>query len=135
MEWNMYFPNLGHNLCDGHAGHMKRYEFDIASFHVFYPTLILSQVKQAEADFTHMYNISNVVDCMVNLKNSTQVTLTYDEINACDDAQAVSAVGEGFIKRYHHFQYVRSGVVKCKVKKCDPTYTTHMMLKAAGEFC
>jgi hypothetical protein len=24
-EWNMYFPNLGHNLCDAHAGHMKRY--------------------------------------------------------------------------------------------------------------
>lgn len=24
-EWNMYFPNLGHNLCDGHAGKMKVY--------------------------------------------------------------------------------------------------------------
>ena len=25
IEWNMYFPNLGHNICDGHAGHLKRY--------------------------------------------------------------------------------------------------------------
>jgi len=25
-EWNMYFANLGHNLCDGHAGKMKVYE-------------------------------------------------------------------------------------------------------------
>ena len=27
VEWNMYFPNLGHNICDGHAGHLKRYDF------------------------------------------------------------------------------------------------------------
>jgi hypothetical protein len=26
-EWNMYFANLGHNLCDAHAGKMKVYEF------------------------------------------------------------------------------------------------------------
>lgn len=26
IEWNMYYPNLGHNICDGHAGHLKRYE-------------------------------------------------------------------------------------------------------------
>jgi hypothetical protein len=25
-EWNMYFANLGHNLCDGHAGKMKVYD-------------------------------------------------------------------------------------------------------------
>jgi hypothetical protein len=25
MEWNMYFANLGHNLCDGHAGKLKVY--------------------------------------------------------------------------------------------------------------
>ncbi len=24
-EWNMFFANLGHNICDAHAGHMKRY--------------------------------------------------------------------------------------------------------------
>jgi hypothetical protein len=24
-EWNMFFANLGHNICDSHAGHMKRY--------------------------------------------------------------------------------------------------------------
>lgn len=23
-EWNTYFANLGHNICDSHAGHMKR---------------------------------------------------------------------------------------------------------------
>lgn len=26
-EWNMYFPNLGHNICDSHAGHLKRFYF------------------------------------------------------------------------------------------------------------
>ena len=26
-EWNMYFANLGHNLCDGHAGKMKVYVY------------------------------------------------------------------------------------------------------------
>lgn len=25
IEWNMFFANLGHNICDSHAGHMKRY--------------------------------------------------------------------------------------------------------------
>lgn len=25
LEWNMYFANLGHNLCDAHAGKMKVY--------------------------------------------------------------------------------------------------------------
>jgi hypothetical protein len=24
IEWNMFFANLGHNICDSHAGHMKR---------------------------------------------------------------------------------------------------------------
>ena len=23
-EWNMFFADLGHNICDAHAGHMKR---------------------------------------------------------------------------------------------------------------
>lgn len=25
QEWNMLFATLGHNICDGHAGHQKRY--------------------------------------------------------------------------------------------------------------
>jgi hypothetical protein len=32
IEWNMFFANLGHNICDSHAGHMKRYE-RFSSFH------------------------------------------------------------------------------------------------------
>lgn len=28
-EWNMFFANLGHNICDGHAGHLKRYEIAV----------------------------------------------------------------------------------------------------------
>ena len=24
IEWNMYFACLGHNICDSHAGHLKR---------------------------------------------------------------------------------------------------------------
>lgn len=79
-----------------------------------------------------MYNITNIVDCMGALRNTTSVQLSYEEIAACDDVHNVSAVGEGFIKKYHHFKYVRSGVVQCKVKKSDPTYTTHMMSKVAG---
>jgi len=32
IEWNMFFANLGHNICDSHAGHMKRYYTRLASY-------------------------------------------------------------------------------------------------------
>lgn len=106
----------------------------ISNLIIFSSCWFYSQVKAAEADFTHMYNISNIVDCMGSLRNTTQVKLSYEEIVQCDDVQTVSPVGEGFIKKYHHFKYVRSGVVQCKVKKSDPKYITHMMSKSASMF-
>lgn len=84
-------------------------------------------MKSAEADFTHMYNVSDIIDCMGKIKRTTSVTLTYADIQAQDDAMNVSAVGGAFIKKY----YVRAGVVNCKVKKSDVTFTQHTMKKAA----
>ena len=118
LEWNMYFPNLGHNICDGHAGHLKRYDCDIY-FHSScnsIPYLFTRAVKGAEADFEHMYNMTSIIKCMGRIKNTTTVGLSYEDISACDDPQNVSPVGEGFIKKYYHFVYIRPGVVSCKVK-------------------
>lgn len=39
FEWNMYFANLGHNLCDGHAGKLKVYQ--LIRIRTFYLTLFL----------------------------------------------------------------------------------------------
>jgi hypothetical protein len=128
-HWVEYFPNLGHNICDGHAGLLKRWGCN--SDFLF---LIFRAVRSAEADFEHMYNISNIMQCMGNIKRTTAVQLTFEEIIACDDVQSVVPVGDGFIKKYHHFEYVRSGVVRCKVKKSDETSKTHTMLKEAGMF-
>ena len=78
-----------------------------------------------------MYNVSDIINCMGNIKRTTSVTLTYAEIQAQDDGQNVSAVGGAFIKKYYHFVYVRAGVVNCKVKKSDLAFTMHTMKKAA----
>ena len=94
--------------------------------------LISRAVRSAEADFEHMYDVSNIVASMGNIKRTNSVTLTYEDISACDDAQNVEPVGSGFIKKYYHFQYARAGVVNCKVKKSDETYVTHTMKKAAS---
>ena len=79
-----------------------------------------------------MYNVSDIVASMGNIKRTTSVILTYEEICACDDKQNVEPVGPGFIKKYYHFQYVRAGVVKCKVKKSDEVSFTHTMTKASS---
>jgi hypothetical protein len=123
----MYFPNLGHNICDGHAGHLKRYEcFSLLV------VLISRAVRSAEADFEHMYDVSNIVASMGNIQRTTSVTLSYEDISACDDTQNVEPVGPGFIKKYYHFQYARAGVVNCKVKKSDEFFVTHTMKKTAS---
>jgi hypothetical protein len=79
-----------------------------------------------------MYNVSNIVESMGNIKRTTSKTLTYDEICACDDNQNVEPVGPGFIKKYYHFEYVRAGVVRCKVKKSDTASFLHTMGKVAS---
>ena len=94
--------------------------------------LIKRAVRSAEADFEHMYNVTNIVASMGNIKRTTSVILTYEQISACDDAQNVEPVGPGFIKKYYHFQYVRAGVVNCKVKKSDEAYVTHTMKKVSS---
>jgi hypothetical protein len=97
-EWNMYFANLGHNICDSHAGHMKR------------------QVRQNEGNFVHMFSIMDIIPCMKKLKNTTSVELTYQDINEADE-EPVRAIGKNFIKKYHHFTYISPGVVGCRYIK------------------
>lgn len=41
FEWNMYFANLGHNLCDGHAGKLKVYAYLIHCVVILHYSLIL----------------------------------------------------------------------------------------------
>ena len=114
----MFFANLGHNICDSHAGHMKRY---LVRFVI---SLIERQVRKAEANFKHMYSIKNVLPCMEVLKNTTSVVLTSDEITACDEPIATPVNG-AFIKLYHHFAYDSPGVLKCKKIKGQGEYQIH----------
>jgi hypothetical protein len=79
-----------------------------------------------------MYNVSDIINSMGRIKRTTSVTLSYADIQAQDDGQNVSAVGAAFVKKYYHFAYVRAGVVNCKVKKSDATFTTHTMKKASS---
>lgn len=79
-----------------------------------------------------MYNVSNIVASMGNIKRTTSVVLTYEQISACDDGMNVEPVGPAFIKKYYHFQYARAGVVNCKVKKSDEAYIKHTMKKVSS---
>ena len=97
-EWNMYFANLGHNICDSHAGHLKR------------------QVKKAEGNFVHLSSVNDIVNCVDAVRNTTKHIFTADEINS-HDIEKTKAVGGAFIKKYHHFSYPESGVVRCSYMK------------------
>src|ERR1700744_6436572 len=105
----MFFANLGHNVCDGHAGHMKRYFYYIS----FHPVLIRRQVRKAEKNWKHMYSIKNVLPCMSVLKNTTSIELSANEVNDADE-DIVKPVGKGFVRQFHHFKYAGEGVVLCQ---------------------
>ena len=57
IEWNMFFPNLGHNICDAHAGHMKRYTNKLFPISINF----FRAVREAEANYIHMFDISNII--------------------------------------------------------------------------
>lgn len=97
-EWNMLFANMGHNLCDAHAGHMKR------------------KVRKAENDYKHMYNIDNIISEVKSLKNTEVIVLSYETIISCEEPPR-KPVGGGFIKKYHHFRYVSTNILLCQYIK------------------
>jgi hypothetical protein len=52
-EWNMYFANLGHNLCDGHAGKMKVYVLlDRLVCFLFVPLIRLAKFEKLKGIIT-----------------------------------------------------------------------------------
>lgn len=85
----------------------------------------------AEKDYVHMYSIQDIIPCLKNLKNTFTMELDHETINANDEG-VVKPIGECFIKKYFHFQYVDVGVVRCKYMKGDGEYTTHSMRR--GKF-
>lgn len=90
-------------------------------------------MRSHEANYSHdMFNISNIIPCMVNLTRTQSIELSYDEIVNCDEG-LVKPVGDCFIKKYHHFVYDGPGVVKCKYMKGDANYVIHKM-KRTGKF-
>lgn len=122
-EWNMFFATLGHNVCDGHAGHLKRYEHYILVNNLF--KLNDRAVRQAEENYEHMKDVKTITACMKKVKNTTDYPLTADEIEECDDLDSIKRKGKGFIKKYHHFSYVKSGVIKCQHVRGKGEYNTH----------
>lgn len=129
IEWNMYFPNLGHNVCDAHAGHMKRYSHALVSSKTIN---FFRAVRDAEANYIHMFDINNIIPCMGKLKNTTSYEITYDEI-ADNDEDDAGPNGKPFIKKYFHFAYDGPGVVKCKFMKDDKeAYKFHTMKKTGA---
>lgn len=135
FEWNMYFSNLGHNLCDGHAGKLKVYGIFLHSsscFVYFHLNLSLRQVREAEGNYQPMVTAEDVIRAVGGkLSNTIDVLLEANQIHACDE-DAVKAVGKGFIRKYHHFTYPSPGVVSCRYIKGEGPYVAHKMIQGAG---
>jgi hypothetical protein len=124
-EWNMFFANLGHNVCDGHAGHLKRY-FDSSILSIF----IVRAVRKHEKDFHHMYSCEDVIVSMENVKRTTKKQLTYEQIQSCDEEKVIPKSRIAFIKKYHHFKYVSCGVVECSYIKNEGDLFRHEMVQS-----
>ena len=122
----MYFPNLGHNLCDAHAGKLKVYVLSV------YTDLIFRTVKEAEGNYHAMITAEDIVEA-VEGKISNMVTTIFEpeQIAACDE-ENVKSVGKGFIRNYHHFSYRGAGVVACRYIKGDGDYVIHKMTQGNG---
>ena len=80
-----------------------------------------------------MHSILNILPCIKVLSSTETIALTYDQIKACDEP-TVSSLGAPWIKKYHHFVYVRPGVVKCSYIKGDADYKEETMKQLDGEF-
>lgn len=83
------------------------------------------QVRIEEGNFHHMYSIADLIPCIKMLSNTNVVELTYDEILECDEPTVTPS--RPFIKNYHHFTYVREGVVRCKYIKGVGDYNEETM--------
>ena len=85
-------------------------------------------MRYQEAGFQHMFDISNIIPCMVNLSRTHSVELSYDDIISCDEP-LVKPAGDCFIKKY--FTYPSAGTVNCKYMK-DPSlsYSSHKMIRS-----
>lgn len=56
-----------------------------------------------------MKNISSLVPCFKNIKRTTSILLTAEEIEAADEPN-VKPEKKGFITKYHHFAYGGEGI-------------------------
>lgn len=143
-EWNMFFATMGHNVCDGHAGHQKRYTQNsiyFCSIHCFNESIGLDPVfpmfttpravREAEANYEHMKDVDSIIPCMTNLKNTTSYHLTPEQIEECDEDVA-KAKGKGWVKKYHHFSYVKPGVINCKYVRGKGAYQQHHIVQIEG---
>lgn len=97
----------------------------------FITYLTVRAVSAAEANFVHMKSADDIIPCMTKIKNTTAFQLTAEEIKACDE-DVVKPVGQGFIKKYHHFSYEKSGEVKCQYIRGEGSYVKHKMRKLDG---
>lgn len=78
-----------------------------------------------------MYDISDVMPCVKDLKGEHSIELTAEEIDKCDEKEA-KAKGKSFIKKYHHFKYDGAGRLLCKYKKGEGEYILHEIVRAQG---
>jgi hypothetical protein len=69
---------------------------------------------------------------MKNIKNTTPFHLESAEIEACDE-DCAKAQGKGFIKKYHHFSYVKPGVINCQYIRGKGAYQTHHIFQLEGK--
>jgi len=125
-EWNMYFPNLGHNVCDSHAGKMKVYVL------IYLGCSFSRTVREAEGNFHAMVTANDVVEAIQGKLSRTMTTI-FDarEIDGCDE-ENVKSVGKGFIRNYQHFSYRGAGVVACRYIKDVGPYVLHKMNQGSG---
>lgn len=135
-EWNMYFANLGHNLCDGHAGKMKVYDYFILVIFFSSQSHFLCssyrQVREVEGNYNAMVTAADIINAVEGkIRNTLLIQFDASQIDACDE-ENVEPVGKGFIKKYHHFSYGGAGIVKCRYIKGVGPYSKHSMIQGAG---
>lgn len=80
----------------------------------------------------HMKSVDDIIPCMKNIKNTTAYKLTADEIKACEE-DLVQPVGPGFIKKYHHFSYEKSGELLCRYIRGEGPLLKHKMTRIEGK--
>lgn len=79
-----------------------------------------------------MKDVESIIPCMKNINNTTAYNLTPEEIEACDEDLAKAKAGKGFIKKYHHFSYVKPGVINCQYIRGKGPYHTHYIVQLEG---